>query len=65
MGVWSNKEKNKYLKGEEMREMSVEWRMGKGRKSPPTMDGRLRLAGCFSSDGDGRRNKEMKCKKKK
>ena len=27
------------------------------------MDGRHRLAGCFSDDGDGPGKKEMKCRK--
>ena len=44
MGVWSSKEKNKYLKDEKMRkkkkmrEINVEWRMGEGRRSSPTRD---------------------------
>ena len=34
-----------------------------GRRSPAAMDGRRLLAGCFSGDGDGLGNKEMKCGK--
>ena len=39
------------------------WEMG--RRSPVAMDGRRRLVGCFSGDGDDPGNKEMKCRKER